>query len=167
MLDTAWVMADAYVERKTHDEVYNIVYRYTPERLADGSAAGGPKMEEHAPGILRDLDLIFPKNSNNGTISSPPIIIGKHLPSYSVDELNEAAREETPWVIEGIAARGAVTTSTDPPNTGARPRSLPTPVLQSWTVCRHRARNESRARAVPNGDGARQLQGLSAPRQYP
>jgi putative DNA primase/helicase len=36
------------------------------------------------------------QNSNNGTITSPAIIIGKHLPSYSVDELNESAREETP-----------------------------------------------------------------------
>jgi hypothetical protein len=120
VLDTAWILANAYVERKTHDELYNIVYRYTPERLENGGAVGGPKMEEHAPGILRDLDLIFPKNSNNGTINSPSIIIGMNLPSYSVDELNEMAREETPWVIEGIAAKGAVTDFYGPAKHGGK-----------------------------------------------
>ncbi|MBA3424111.1 MAG: AAA family ATPase [Rubrobacter sp.] len=60
------------------------------------------------------------KNSNIGTIYSPPIIIGKHLPSYSVDELNETAREETPWVIEGIAAKGAVTDFYGPAKHGGK-----------------------------------------------
>lgn len=42
------------------------------------------------------------------------------IPSFTTDELNSMAREETPWVIEGIAARGAVTDFFGPAKHGGK-----------------------------------------------
>jgi hypothetical protein len=42
------------------------------------------------------------------------------LPSYTTDELYDMAREETPWVMEGIAAKGAVTDFYGPAKHGGK-----------------------------------------------
>ncbi len=58
-------------------------------------------------------------NHHGGTSNG---VIGKKIsiPSFTTDELNHMAREETPWVIEGIAARGAVTDFFGPAKHGGK-----------------------------------------------
>jgi hypothetical protein len=58
--------------------------------------------------------------SNHGLYKARDDDWNEFLPSYTTDELYDMAREETPWVMEGIAAKGAVTDFYGPAKHGGK-----------------------------------------------
>jgi hypothetical protein len=99
VLDGAWKRADAYVEQKTYGEVQNIVYKSTPQRLFQGTAYGGPKLEERAQGILKALDEILGENIAAKSFNP----LGKII---SARDLIHKKFKPKEYVIEGNVAVG-------------------------------------------------------------
>ena len=69
----------------------------------DWQAAGGTKRE------FLDLVDAAPFYSHHDPSKGSERSGNKKLPSFTTDELYDAAREETPWVVTGLLVRGGVT----------------------------------------------------------